>query len=413
MQVMWVRTQLSIGWRDLSVGALGCLFPRDRAKLAGKVESYFGDDGATMVAFSVRSGFDLLIQALQLDAGDEVIFSALNVRGMIKVALNAGLVSVPVDLDIAHMAPVLERLEAAITPRSKILVVAHLFGTKIDLDPIFEIAHRHGLIVVEDCAQAFTGRAYKGHAQADVAMFSFGPIKTATALGGALIRVRDSQLLARMREIQATYPVQKNASHFKRVVQFGVLKIIMTRRVLGFFYRFFEARDSSYEDEFAEWARNVAPQAKVKQRRYRPSSAMLALLARRLARFDVASLEARAAAGRRLSTLLADTVVMPAQANAYHDYWVFPILVDDPKAFAERLRAAGFDAADLPRSRTVAAPQNATHLEPHVASQALADLLVIPCYADMPVREIEREANVIRKIAAELGLSRTKAYANS
>ena len=70
------------------------------------------------IEISRRSGFDLLIQALDLKPGDEVIFSALNVKGMVRIVRDAGLVPVPVDLDLAHMGPRLEKLKAAITPRS-------------------------------------------------------------------------------------------------------------------------------------------------------------------------------------------------------------------------------------------------------------------------------------------------------
>jgi dTDP-4-amino-4,6-dideoxygalactose transaminase len=52
------------------------------------------------------------------------------------------------------------------------------------------------LLVVEDCAQAYCGTEFDGHPDADVAIFSFGPIKTATASGGGLLRVRDGELLS-------------------------------------------------------------------------------------------------------------------------------------------------------------------------------------------------------------------------
>lgn len=51
----------------------------------------------------------------------------------------------------------------------------------------------------QDCAQSFAGMAYTGHQDADVSMFSFGTIKTATSFGGAILRVRDSDLLTEMK----------------------------------------------------------------------------------------------------------------------------------------------------------------------------------------------------------------------
>jgi len=410
---MWARTQLKIGWGDLLTGGAACILPRDQAALRDKVEGYFGGGLNVLAAYSVRTGFDLLLQALDLKEGDEVLFSALNIKGMVTLARRTGATPVPVDLDVAHMAPSIERLEAAATPRSRVLVVAHLFGTRLDMQPIVDFARKHNLILVEDCAQAFSGRAYTGHPDADLALFSFGPLKTATALGGALIVVKDADLYARMRAIQDTYPVQKNRNQFKRILQFAALKIITSPPVMGLIYKFFSRRGQDYEDAISDNVRNVAPLGKNKQRRYQPSSGMLALMHRRFTNFVEGSLESRAAMGRRLRDLLDGSVVMPAQGTSYHDYWVFPVLVDDPGTFIRRLRENGFDGANLPRSEAVPAPAYATHLAPNVAAQVLADLVVIPCYPGMPEKEIQREADLLRQIAAEVGTSRTKQYAGA
>jgi dTDP-4-amino-4,6-dideoxygalactose transaminase len=409
---MWARTQLKIGWGDLLTGGLACLLPGDRAALAGKVERYFTNAPNVLAAYSVRSGFDLLLQALKIREGDEVLFSALNIRGMVTIARRAGAVPVPVDLDIAPMAPSLERLEAALTPKSRVLVVAHLFGTRLDMQPIVDFARRHYLILVEDCAQAFNGRDFCGHPDSDLALFSFGPLKTATALGGALIVVRDADLRARMRSIQSTYPVQKNPNQLKRIFQFSALKIITSRWVMGLIFRFFKARNQDYEDAISDNVRNVAPLGKARQRRYQPSAGMLALMHRRLGNFVEGSLESRAAMGRKLRDLLDGSIVLPAQGTNYHDYWVFPVLVDEPGIFIKRLRENGFDGANLPRSQAVPAPDYAEHLTPKTAAQMLADMVVVPCYPGMPEREIQRQAELLRQIAAEVGTARTKSYAN-
>lgn len=138
---------------------------------------------------------------------------------------------------------------------------------------------------------------------------------------------------------------------------------------------------------------------------------MLQLLARRLETFEEGSLKARAEKGRRLRGLIGDAVVLPGQGNAHHDYWTFPLLVDDPVAFIKGLRATGFDAATLPRSQAVAAPEGYEKLEPNTAAQAIADLIVAPCYPGMPDKELVREAEAIRAIAVKVGGKRTKAYA--
>ena len=70
---------------------------------------------------------------------------------------------------------------------------------------------------------------------------------------------------------------------------------------------------------------------------------------------------------------LGDAVVLPGQGNGHHDYWVFPMLVDKPDVFVSRLKAAGFDSSNLPRSQAVAAPEGREDLEPEIAAQALKD----------------------------------------
>ena len=92
---MWARTQLKIDWGDLLAGGTACIVPCHRTALREKVERYFPDDLNVMAAYSVRSGFDLLLQALDLDQGDEILFSALNVKGMVTIARRAGMVPVP------------------------------------------------------------------------------------------------------------------------------------------------------------------------------------------------------------------------------------------------------------------------------------------------------------------------------
>ena len=399
---MWVRTQLKIGWTDLMSGLAASCSRLDREQELRKAESYFADGEDTIAAYSVRSGFDLLLQALDLKPGDEVIFSALNVCGMVRIVKEMGLIPVPVDLDLAHMGPSVEKLKAVITPRSRVFVAAHLFGSRVNLDPLFEVAKAHGLVAVEDCAQAFNGRDYPGSPAADVNMFSFGPIKTATALGGALIRVRQPDLRQKMRAIQSRYTVQPDGKQRKRIAQFIGLKAITARPVLGAIYRFYRARGEDYEDRLADRVRDVAPLKTAKNMRFQPSATMLHLLNRRLREFDMEQVRVRTAKGERLRELIGDTVVLPGQGNAHHDYWVFPLLVSNPQRFIDALRQEGFDAADLPRSQHIAAPADRPSLEPVTAAGVMRDLIVVPCYESMPDSELVRQAAVIRQVAAEV-----------
>ena len=127
---------------------------------------------------------------------------------MLRIIRDHGLVPVPVDIDVEHLAVDPASLERGLSPRTRAVLVAHLFGTRQPLDAVVRFARQHKLLVIEDCAQAFVGTGFTGHPEASVSMFSFGPIKTATALGGGLLLVRDPAVLATMRRLLAAEPLQ-------------------------------------------------------------------------------------------------------------------------------------------------------------------------------------------------------------
>ena len=185
---MWARKRIDIGWRDLLAAAGYALFPGSRATAQQSAEQVWPGSDDVIACLSVRSGLDLMLGQLGLPAGSEVLVSAVTIEDMVTILRHHGLVAVPIDVNPADMSPSLNDIDRAITPRTKAILIAHLFGTRLPLQPFAGKAKEHGLLLWEDCAQAFDG-CYAGHPEADAVMFSFGPIKTATALGGGLLRV--------------------------------------------------------------------------------------------------------------------------------------------------------------------------------------------------------------------------------
>lgn len=408
---MWVRTQLKIGWNDLWLGALRAVFPPQREAQLQKAESFFSEDGKWMAAFSVRTGFELLLRSLDLTAGDEVIFSAVNVKGMVKIVTELGLVPVPVDIDFGGLAPSSKLLEMAITPRAKIFIAAHLFGTRSQLDEIFRVAKSKGLVAVEDCAQAFNGHAYSGASEADVVMFSFGPIKTATALGGALLHVKQPELLSCMKVLEAAYPVQQEKKHLKRIVSAAGIKIVSSRLMLGIVYRYYRKRGRNYEEELSNKVRDVAPLKQKGGLHYQPSASLLWMMNRRMRQLNEGDLAIRTQKGRLLAGLLRDVAMLPGQTSQHHDYWLFSVVTDKPNDLIDALREEGFDAGGLPRSQTVEAPKSRCDIRLVLAKGMLDAVVVVPCYGSMPDHEIEREAAVIRGILTKTGMKASQELA--
>ena len=184
------RGKIDIGWSDLLYGLGCCGWPGDRKRVQRKVEAFWSDRAGALACLSVRSGFDLLLQSYALPPGSEVLVSAITIRDMTRILEEHQLVPVPVDLDMKRLEVKPHCLERGLTPKTRALLVAHIFGSRMDLDPVAGFARQHQLLLIEDCAQAYLGNDYRGHPDSDVAMFSFGPTKTNTALGGAVLRIQ-------------------------------------------------------------------------------------------------------------------------------------------------------------------------------------------------------------------------------
>lgn len=148
----------------------------------------------------VANGLDaihLILRAMEIGAGDEVIVPGNTYIATWLAVSYAGATPVPVEPDerTHNLDPTL--LEAAITPRTKAIIAVHLYGQPADMDPINEIAARHGIKVIEDAAQAH-GARYQGRragSLATAAAFSFYPGKNLGALGdGGAVVTSDAAL---------------------------------------------------------------------------------------------------------------------------------------------------------------------------------------------------------------------------
>src|SRR5439155_12704628 len=156
MKRLYARHRLDIKLRHLAY-AISTMSASGDWQAATDVERLWSAQGAALACYSVRSRFHLLLSALALPRGSEVLFSAVTHPDMPRLAKHHGLVPVPVDLDPATLSPHPQLLARAITAKSRILVVAHLFGGRVDLAPPAETRRRHRLLLVEDCPPPLQG----------------------------------------------------------------------------------------------------------------------------------------------------------------------------------------------------------------------------------------------------------------
>lgn len=156
----------------------------------------------------LANGLDALhlaLRAMDVGPGDEVIVPSNTYIATWLAVSQCGATPVPVEPDEATFNIDPSRIEAAITPRTKVILPVHLYGQAADLDPILAIARQHGLRVLEDAAQAqgarYKGRRIGGHG--DVVAWSFYPGKNLGALGDAgAVTTNDPELAERIRVLR-------------------------------------------------------------------------------------------------------------------------------------------------------------------------------------------------------------------
>ncbi len=143
------------------------------------------------------SALHLALLAAGIGPGDEVITVPFTFVATVAAIIYTGARPVLVDIDPATFTIDTNLIERAITPQTRAILPVHLYGQPADMDPILEIAARHGLVVIEDAAQAH-GAEYKGRRAGsigDLGCFSFYPGKNLGAYGeGGAITTNSTQL---------------------------------------------------------------------------------------------------------------------------------------------------------------------------------------------------------------------------
>jgi dTDP-4-amino-4,6-dideoxygalactose transaminase len=196
---------LESGW--IGTGPRVAQFEREFA-------DYKGVAAAAAVS-SCTAAMHLSVLAAGLGEGDEVITSPLTFCATVNAIIHAGATPVLADIDLRTMNIDPEQVEAKITPRTKALLPVHFAGRPCDMDALSDIAARHGLKMIEDCAHAieteYHGR--KAGTFGDFGCFSFYATKNVTTGEGGMVLTRDEEDLARIKML-ALHGMSKDA--FKR-----------------------------------------------------------------------------------------------------------------------------------------------------------------------------------------------------
>lgn len=203
VQFQGIRDEVFESLRNIIESSNYILGPSVR-EFEGKISEYIG----VSQAIGVASGTDALhisLEALGIGDGDEVITTSFTFFATVEAILYTGArpVFVDIELDTFNIDP--NKIEERITDRTKAILPVHLFGHPANMERIMDIAKRHNLYVIEDCAQAF-GASIGGNrvgSFGDAGCFSFYPSKNLGAYGdGGMIVVRDEGISRRIRMLR-------------------------------------------------------------------------------------------------------------------------------------------------------------------------------------------------------------------
>ena len=150
------------------------------------------------------TALDAAIDALGIESGDEVIMPTFTIISCIGQIIRLGATPVLVDSDPITWNMDVTQIEAKITTRTKAIMAVHIYGLPADMDPILDIAKRHGLKVLEDAAEMH-GQTYKGKpcgSFGDISTFSFYPNKHITTGEGGMIVINDDHIAEECRSLR-------------------------------------------------------------------------------------------------------------------------------------------------------------------------------------------------------------------
>lgn len=193
--------------RDL-VGAPFVSAARDAADIAD-FEAAFRQRIGCAHALATASGREallLIIDGLELGPGDEMIVPAYTLGELLPLIAARGVRCIAADIDAATLNVTPATVAARITPRTSALLVDHIFGAPCEIGALMQLAERHGLALIEDCAHA-VGAAVDGRPVGSfghAALFSLEVSKGVPTFGGGMLTTADARLAAHVRATLAT-----------------------------------------------------------------------------------------------------------------------------------------------------------------------------------------------------------------
>jgi dTDP-4-amino-4,6-dideoxygalactose transaminase/1-acyl-sn-glycerol-3-phosphate acyltransferase/nucleoside-diphosphate-sugar epimerase/acyl-CoA-binding protein len=418
-----------------------------------------------VVGLSVRTLLDLYLRVQKFPEGSEVIVSPpINVPGMIRVFHHHGLKLVGVDLapvnvgDPFEISVNMEGIEQALNASTVAILIVHVFGMVVATDEDMKrlrslVGKRDSgqakIAILEDCAECFTGLdkssgGYLGSPYADVSFFSFGLIKTLTAVNGGVAVVRrrknepgySANLLDSMSRLHNSYCYESyvsNLQYLQRICKCFLLLFIGDAPLLyGLLYSIVSTFGFDFDSLVTWLLREFHHDSSgnlyidgdghmILQIRRKPSPAMLALLRRRLLQRTSTSVARRMKLCKQLTDFLlgqsnnkpGNVAILRPKDGCKNFFWLFPVCARDPEELSLHMRRCGFDAT-RGTSQLCCLPD----VSCPVARKLMKDIVYLPVFGNTDVVSRGRNgpfevANAVEVLGMKAFLSGKKSFSGS
>ncbi|MBS3099453.1 aminotransferase class V-fold PLP-dependent enzyme [Candidatus Pacearchaeota archaeon] len=389
------RKALDIDWKDLFFSFKSCLYHPHYKKIENSLNKIWAGEKHTFPCLSVRTGFDLLLKTLNFEKNSEIIMTAITIPDMVRILSKHSLRPVPVDVNIETLTPNSKDIEKLITPKTKAILITHLFGAITQLEEIHKIAKKHNLLVIEDCSQAFTNTSYKGHNNSDISMFSFGPIKKTTALGGALFTIRDYKINKKLKESYSKYTSQTKFSFLIKTVKYSFLKTLSNPFNYNLVYAFTKVFKIDFDQFISKSTRGFSQENMFSEIRKKPSASLLSLLNRRIRLLNPDDNKEHISICRHHMNNLPYEITKIGRGVENHSFWLFPALFKNRREIQQKLKDKKFDITSKSSNLILVNP-NKSNLKN--SSLILDNSLFLPIYRKIPKKERERLSRSVNKI---------------
>jgi perosamine synthetase len=172
-------------------------------KFEENMANFVGRKYATACS-SGTAALDIAVKALGLKKRDEVIMPSFTIISCAQAFINQGIKPVLVDSDFYTFNMKADNIESKITNKTKAIMIVHIFGLTVDIDPILELAKKYNLKIIEDASQMI-GQTYKNKqcgSFGDVSTFSFYPNKQITTGEGGMVLTNDKNIDKKAKELR-------------------------------------------------------------------------------------------------------------------------------------------------------------------------------------------------------------------